>query len=290
MNINAYAKINLGLDVLRKREDGYHEVRMIMQTIGVHDELVIDRIDKPGISITCDREDLSPGEDNLIHKAAKLMMDEYALTDGIEVHLKKNIPVAAGLAGGRTDAAATLTAVNELFELGLGRDELMKLGVRIGADVPYCIMGGTALSEGIGEILTRLSPCPKCPVLLAKPAIGVSTAYVYNNLHLDTVTHPDIDSVISGIDGQDIRKIARSLGNVLESVTEREYPVISRIKEQMSSHGALAALMSGSGPTVFGLFEDENDIRNAYEKLNMSGLVSEAFITEIFDPCSTQVD
>ncbi len=285
MKINAYAKINLGLDVLRKREDGYHEVRMIMQTIGVHDELVIDRRDEPGIDIVTDREDISSGKDNLIHKAAKFMMDEYDLTGGIRVELTKNIPVAAGLAGGSTDAAATIIAVNALWELGLTRGELMKLGVRIGADVPYCIMGGTALSEGIGEILTPLKPCPECRILLAKPSIGVSTAYVYNNLHLDLVKHPDIDSIIGGIDGQDIKTIARNLGNVLESVTEREYSVIGQIKKEMISCGALSALMSGSGPTVFGLFESEDDIKNAYESLQKSGLTPEIFITKIIDPC-----
>ncbi len=290
MKINAHAKINLGLDVLGKREDGYHEVRMIMQTIGVHDELEINRCDGPGIRITTDRVDLSAGEDNLIHKAAKLMMDEYDLTGGISVELKKNIPVAAGLAGGSTDAAATLIAVNKLYGLGLDDDALAKLGVRIGADVPYCIMGGTALSEGIGEILTKLPPCPKCRVLLAKPPVGVSTAHVYKSLRLDTITHPDIDAILTGIRQKDIGMVARNLGNVLESVTISEHPVIDRIKKEMSECGAFAALMSGSGPTVFGLFENDDDIKQAYERLTGTGVVAEAFITEIHDPDRQQVD
>ncbi len=290
MKINAHAKINLGLDVLGKRDDGYHEVRMIMQTIGVHDELVIDRCDRPGIYITTDRDDLSAGEDNLIHKAAKLMMDEYGLTGGIKADLKKNIPVAAGLAGGSTDAAATIIAVNKLYGLDLDTDTLMKLGVRIGADVPYCIMGGTALSEGIGEILTKLSPCPLCKVLLAKPSVGVSTAHVYKSLRLDIVKHPDIDSIITGIRQKDIGMIARNLGNVLESVTVNEHPVIDRIKNEMSECGALAALMSGSGPTVFGLFKDGDKVKDAYDRLSEGGLVSEVFITEIYDPDKQQVN
>ncbi len=283
MKINAYAKINLGLDVLRRRDDGYHEVRMIMQTIDLHDELVIDRIDEPGIRITTDRGDLSCGEDNLIHKAAKLMMDEYDLTGGIDVKLKKSIPVAAGLAGGSTDAAATLIAVNDLYGLGLSQSELEKLGVRIGADVPYCIMGGTALSEGIGEILTPVSPCPECMILLAKPGIGVSTAYVYNNLKLDTVEHPDIDALMDGLRSGEIRKVAANMGNVLESVTAVKYPVIEQIKDEMSAHGAIRALMSGSGPTVFGLFDDRDKIEKAYESLKKTEYVSELFITRIIN-------
>ncbi len=283
MKINAYAKINLGLDVLGKRDDGYHEVRMIMQTVELHDELAIERTDKPGISITTGRDDLGSFEDNLIYKAAKLIMNEYDLAGGIKVDLTKNIPVAAGLAGGSTDAAATLIAVNELFGLGLSQDELKKLGVRIGADVPYCIMGGTALSEGIGERLTLLAACPQCGVILAKPPVAVSTAYVYNHLSIDTVKHPDIDAIIKGIEKKDIGEVSANLGNVLESVTVSEYPVITEIKQVMKECGG-ASLMSGSGPTVFGLFGSDEDMQEAYNRLKESGKVPELFMTRIYDP------
>ena len=282
MNIRAYAKINIGLDVLRRRPDGYHEVRMIMQTIGLHDELSIEKDDKPGIRIETDRDDLPVNNDNLIFKAAQLMMDEYGIDGGINVRLSKNIPVAAGLAGGSTDAAATLIAMNDLFELGLDTHRLCDMGVRIGADVPYCIIGGTALSEGIGEILTPISPCPYCRIVLAKPPVDVSTAYVYKHLQTDKAKHPDIDAVISGIENKDIRSVARSMGNVLESVTIPANPVISDIKEMMTRNRAIVSMMSGSGPTVFGLFDNEDGIDEAYGCIKSSGLAPELFKTEIY--------
>ncbi|MCR5832014.1 MAG: 4-(cytidine 5'-diphospho)-2-C-methyl-D-erythritol kinase [Lachnospiraceae bacterium] len=282
MKINAYAKINLGLDVTGKRDDGYHEVRMIMQNIDLHDELVVDRTDEAGITITTDRDDLSTGEDNLIHKAAKLMMDEYGLSGGIKVHLTKNIPVAAGLAGGSTDAAATLIAVNELFGLGLSQIELMKIGVRIGADVPYCIMGGTVLAEGIGEILTPLPPCPGWRTLIAKPDVSVSTAHVYKSYRSDSVEHPDIDSIAGGIEKGDFDTVTRYMGNVLESVTASEVPYVGQIKDIIAECGG-HPLMSGSGPTVFGLFESEDKINSAYDRLKQADSISDLFITRIFD-------
>ncbi len=284
MNINAHAKINLGLDVIRRRPDGYHEVRMIMQTLDLHDELSIERCDEEGVSITTNRDDLSVNEDNLIHKAAKLLMDEYDLPGGIRVALTKNIPVAAGLAGGSTDAAATLIALNKLYSLDLDTEDLMKLGVRIGADVPYCIMGGTALSEGIGEVLTPLCACPNWRILLAKPPVSVSTAYVYGNLKLDKVTHPDIDTMIEGIQTGDRKNILQGMGNVLESVTVAKHPVISQIKDIMRRNNAACSLMSGSGPTVFGLFEGDDSINAAYEDLKNSGIAPELFITGLYDP------
>ena len=282
MKINAYAKINLGLDVIGKRDDGYHEVRMIMQTIELHDELVVDRTDEAKIDISTGRDDLSAGEDNLIHKAARLMMDEYGLTGGIKVDLTKNIPMAAGLAGGSTDAAATMLAVNELYSLGLSREKLMKLSVRIGADVPYCIMGGTALSEGIGEILTPLTPCPEWKVLIAKPPAAVSTAYVYKHYDAKKAQHPDIDRLIRAIGDADLHAVAESMGNVLESVTINEVPSVGQIKDIMSENGGYS-LMSGSGPTVFGLFEKDEDINRAYECLDRKEYVSDLFITRIIN-------
>ena len=284
MRINAYAKINIGLDVLRRRSDGYHEVRMIMQSIGIHDELDIERSSGSGIRINTDRQNLPVNEDNLVYKAARLIMDEYGVKGGLNVNLSKNIPVAAGLAGGSTDAAATLVAVNELYGLGLDKEELRRLGVRIGADVPFCIMQGTVLSEGIGEILTPLKPCPWCRILLAKPPIGVSTAYVYTHLKLDEVTHPDIDGIISGIEKGDLYGIADNMGNVLESVTIPANPVVGDIKDIMRENGAFSVLMSGSGPSVFGMFDNEDDFERAYRSLDGSGLVNELFKTCTFDP------
>ena len=282
MKIKAYAKINLGLDVTGKREDGYHEVRMIMQTIELADVLEFERTDERRIVISTDREDLSAGEDNLIYKAAKLLMDEYDLPGGIKVQLQKNIPVAAGLAGGSTDAAATLKAVNELFETGLSQDDLMKVGVRIGADVPYCIIGGTCLAEGIGEILTPIDQCPGWRVLIAKPSVAVSTAHVYKNLRLLDITHPDIDLIAEGIKEKDMNKVARYMGNVLESVTEREVSLIGDIKQDIRDAGGYP-LMSGSGPTVFGLFKDDDGINAAYERLKQTEDISDLFITRITD-------
>ncbi|MBR6158667.1 MAG: 4-(cytidine 5'-diphospho)-2-C-methyl-D-erythritol kinase [Lachnospiraceae bacterium] len=284
MNINAYAKINIGLDVIGKRADGYHEVRMIMQTIDLHDELDVSPVEEPGIFLTTNRKDLPVNEDNLICKAAKLMMDEYALPGGIKVRLVKNIPVAAGLAGGSTDAAAVIRAINELYGLGLSTDEMAQTGVRIGADVPYCIMGGTALSEGIGEILTPLSSFPECDIVLAKPPVSVSTAYVYKHLKLDGIVHPDIDGIITGIETGDIYRIARGMGNVLESVTVPDEPVIGSIKDVMTAGGCVATLMSGSGPSVFGLFDSKDKADAVYEELRRSQPGLDIFITRTYDP------
>ena len=198
ITLKALAKINLGLDVVRRREDGYHEVRMIMQTIHLYDLLEIQKIREPEIQIASNLSFLPVNENNLVYKAARLLQEEFALTDGISVKLTKRIPVAAGMAGGSTDAAAMLYAMNQLYDLGLSRRELMKRGVQIGADVPYCLMRGTALAEGIGEKLTQLPPMIKCPVLIAKPSISVSTKFVYQNLKLDEQTnHPDIDALMN---------------------------------------------------------------------------------------------
>ncbi len=284
MKINAYAKINLGLDVLARRSDGYHEVRMIMQTIGIHDVLEVSKTDEAGITIRTDRSDLPVNEDNLIYKAAKLIMDEQGVKGGVAIELTKNIPVAAGLAGGSSDAAATLKAINELYNLGLSADDLAKLGVRIGADVPYCISGGTMLSCGIGEILTPLAPCPDCKVIIAKPAVGVSTASVYKRLQLENVRHPDIDAIISGIEKGSIKEVADNLGNVLETVTVSDHPVIRDIKKIMLDNGAAGALMSGSGPTVFGLFLSEEEAHAAFDQIKRSGCAPEHFITGICNP------
>lgn len=282
MEIKAYAKINLGLDVLGRRSDGYHEVRMIMQNIGLSDVLSFEKTKEPGIRIYTEKEELPVNEDNLIFKAARLLMDEFNISEGIEIRLEKNIPIAAGLAGGSTDAAATLKAVNELWNLSLSAEDLMKRGVKIGADVPYCILGKTAVSEGIGEILTPITPCPFCYVLIAKPPVGVSTKYVYEHLEIDKLKHPDIDGIISGIEDGSIKRICDNLGNVLESVTVSMHPVIEKIKSLMKNNGAENALMSGSGPTVFGLFSDENSLKRAYKAVLESELAGDVILTDIY--------
>lgn len=284
ISLKALAKINLGLDVVRRREDGYHEVRMIMQTIHLYDRLDIKRTKEPGIQIQTNQSFLPVNENNLIYKAAKLLMDEFSITDGVSVKLDKRIPVAAGMAGGSTDAAAMLIGVNRLFSLGLTKRELMERGVQIGADVPYCIMRGTALAEGIGEALSPLPPMVKCPVLIAKPSISVSTKFVYQNLKLDDTTiHPDIDRLIDDIKAKNLHDIAAHMGNVLETVTIPNYPVIDEIKKHMLSNGAVGAMMSGSGPTVFGLFDDEDTAKKAYKAMRSSHLARQVYLTSVYN-------
>lgn len=284
ISLKALAKINLGLDVVRRREDGYHEVRMIMQTIHLYDRLDIKRTQEPGIQIQTNLSFLPVNENNLIYKAAKLLMDEFSITDGVSVKLDKRIPVAAGMAGGSTDAAAMLIGVNRLFSLGLTKRQLMERGVQIGADVPYCIMRGTALAEGIGEALSPLPPMVKCPVLIAKPSISVSTKFVYQNLKLDDTTiHPDIDRLIDDIKAKNLHDIAAHMGNVLENVTIPTYPVIDEIKKHMLSNGAVGAMMSGSGPTVFGLFDDEDTAKKAYKAMRSSHLARQVYLTSVYN-------
>ena len=283
ISVKALAKINLGLDVLRRREDGYHEVCMVMQTIHLYDRLDIAKNQSGEITMETNLAFLPTNENNLVYKAAKLLCDEFGIKDGIHVNLQKRIPVAAGMAGGSTDAAAVLYGMNKIFDLGLTTEQLMTRGVKIGADVPYCIMRGTALAEGIGEKLTQLPPMVKCPVLIAKPAINVSTKFVYENLRLDTVTHPDMQQLIADIKAKDLRSIAAHMGNVLESVTIPEYPIIADIKEHMMNHGAIGAMMSGSGPTVFGLFEDEKTAEFAYEAIKKTDLAKQIYLTTIYN-------
>ena len=284
ISVKALAKINLGLDVVRKRADGYHEVRMVMQTIHLFDRLEITRNPSGRITMSVNLPFLPTNENNLVYKAAALLKEEFQIKDGIDVKLHKHIPVAAGMSGGSTDAAAVLYGMNRIFGLGLSREQLMERGVKLGADVPYCVMRGTALAEGIGEELTALPPMVKCPVLIAKPQISVSTKFVYENLKLNEKTvHPDIDKLVADIRAKDLRAIASGMGNVLETVTIPNYPVIVEIKEHMMEHGALNAMMSGSGPTVFGLFEDENTAAAAYEAMRESNLARQVYLTSIYN-------
>ena len=289
LSLKAYGKINLGLDVLRRREDGYHDVRMIMQTVGIFDRVDLIWKEEPGIQVETNLYYLPTNENNLVYKAAKLLMDEFQVQEGLLIRLRKFIPVAAGMAGGSSDAAAVLFGVNKMFRLGLTTEELMQRGVKIGADVPYCILRGTALSEGIGEVLTSLPPVPQCQVLVAKPGINVSTKFVYENLHANDLRpeqHPDIDGMIRAIKAKDLQGIAEKLGNVLETVTVKEYPVIQEIKDKMVEFGAIGSLMSGSGPTVFGLFTNPKAAQQAYEELRYgesSGLAKQVYLTNFYN-------
>ena len=289
MRLRALAKINLGLDVIRKREDGYHEVRMIMQTINMYDQLEIDIKEEPGISITTNLPFIPTNENNLVYKAAKLLMDEFHIEKGITVELQKFIPVAAGMAAGSSDAAATMIGMNRLFGLGLTVRQLMERSVSIGADVPYCLLRGTALAEGIGEKLRPLPPCPNCYVLIGKPSISVSTKFVYEKLDAGNIEeHPDIDRILEGLQWHNLNKISENMGNVLESVTIPAYPIIEEIKNHMKEHGAVNAMMSGSGPTVFGLFDDKMVAERACEALRESHLARTVFLTTVFNNGGTR--
>ena len=285
IRLKARAKINLGLDVIGRRENGYHDVRMVMQTVGVYDRIIMTRIPEKEIRIKTNIGFLPVNENNLVYKAIMLMKSKYKLDGGIEVDLNKFIPVAAGMAGGSSDAASALFGMNRLYELNLPIGELMNIGVEIGADVPYCIMRGTALAEGIGEKLTRLPDMPFCHILIAKPPVNVSTKLVYEKLdNTDVKLHPDIDGIIEAIKLKDVALVASRMGNVLESVTVPLYPVIDSIKKDMIEHGAINAMMSGSGPTVFGIFPDEQSMLACQQFLRQKGEARQVYTTETFTP------
>ena len=282
VELKALAKINLGLDVLGRRQNGYHDVRMVMQTIYLYDNVTLYKTEEPGIKLETNLFYLPIDENNIAYKAAKMLMDEFDIQEGVRIVLDKHIPVAAGMAGGSSNAAAVLVGMNRLFALGLNQEKLMERGVKLGADVPYCIMRGTVLAEGIGEILTPLPPLPKCYVLIAKPNISVSTQMVYEKLDAQVIEqHPDIDGLLEGLEQQDIRKIASSMGNVLELVTIGEYPIIEKIKQAMKDAGALNAMMSGSGPTVFGIFDDRKVAKEAQEKLKQMHIAKQVYLANV---------
>lgn len=282
MELKALAKINLGLDVLGIRENGYHDVRMVMQSIYLYDDVKLQRTKKPGIELCTNLYYLPVDGNNIAYKAAAMLIEEFQLKEGVKITLDKHIPVAAGMAGGSANAAAVLFGMNRMFALGLSQSELMERGVKLGADVPYCIMRGTVLAEGIGEELTVLPAMPKCTVLIAKPAISVSTKVVYEALDSrEIIKHPDIDALIKGLDKSDIHAIAAAMGNVLEDVTIPMHPVIEDIKNVMKSEGALNAMMSGSGPTVFGLFENRAQARKAQDLIRVKALAKQVYVTNI---------
>lgn len=281
--LKAMAKVNLGLDVVRRMENGYHQVKMIMQTVDLYDELTFERTEK-GICLEVDNRRLPADDRNLVFRTARLISEHYSFPGGVRITLKKRIPMAAGMAGGSSDAAAAFHGLNRLFSLGMDTEQMKKLAVKIGADVPFCIEGGTMRAEGIGEILTRLPKVPDAYVAVAKPDIGVSTKYVYENLHVERISHhPDIDSVEAAIRRHDLDGMCEYMENILETVTERKYPVIAQIKEKFKENGAVTALMSGSGPTVFGIFKDKKAAEYACEAVEAGGLARQLFVTVFTD-------
>ena len=250
----------------------------------MYDQLEIKESKEPGIRLTTNLPFLPCNDGNLVYKAAKILMDEFDIRQGVDMNLTKFIPVAAGMAGGSSDAAAALVGINRMFQLGLTKRQLMERGVQIGADVPYCVLRGTALAEGIGEKLTVLPPMPDCWILIGKPGISVSTKYVYTTLDLNTDTvHPDIDGMKKALEDGNLYGITERMGNVLQDVTIPAYPEVERIKEQMKALGAVNAMMSGSGPTVFGIFDNEEKAQKACQKLRESGSCQQVFLTVPFN-------
>lgn len=302
LEVKAYAKVNLSLDIVGRREDGYHLVRMVMQSLDIADILTFEKLDKPEIIVLLDNPSVggdgdSPlgkvplDENNLIYKAARLLFDRYIWKRnekaGVQITLTKNIPIAAGMAGGSSDAAATFRGINELFELGLMDKELMEMGVTLGADIPYCIMGGTALSEGIGEELTRLPDIPECVFLVVKPRISVSTAEAYGGYdslvesktgQKVRIIHPDVDGQVDALYAGNLKGVTDKFLNVLEYVTAEKHPIIGDIEKLMLDFGALNAMMSGSGPTVFGIFDDVEKAEAAKKELEQRDISDQLFV------------
>lgn len=279
--VKAPAKINFALDVLSKRPDGYHDVAMIMQTVALYDTITV-KSGFDGIRLTTDSSSIPTDESNIAYKAAHYLSTKYNVKRGAHIHIEKRIPVAAGLAGGSTDAAAVLKLLNRAWDLRLSKSELMDAGKKLGADVPFCIQGGTCLAEGLGEKLTVIKSIPDCHILLAKPNVGVSTKEVYQGLKLSEISErPDMKAMLKAIDKQDLREICANLSNVLETVTTKMHPIIIELKQKLMEYGAIGSLMSGSGPTVFGIFEDMASAYGAYD--NIKTLVNEIFVVKTFD-------
>ena len=271
IEIPAYAKINLSLDVIRRREDGYHELKMVMQTVSLHDTVCLETTGDAGIHLECSGGAVPCDSTNTAWRAAELMFERYGMAGGLRIWITKRIPAAAGLAGGSADAAAVLRGINELYGLDLDAGELKRLGLQIGADVPYCIEGGTRLAEGIGEILTPLPDFSGIDVVVVKPRISVSTPWVYSQLDLSKVTdndRPDTGKLIGALASRDIKAASLYMKNVLELVTVRRYEIVRYAKSRMAETGAEACLMSGSGPSVFGLFADQVKAQKAYAMLS----------------------
>ena len=277
MKIKAYGKVNISLDVVGKREDGYHLLSMIMQNIDLYDEIEVEK-QECGIILECNKSYVPVDNRNLAYKAAEIFKERYDIVDGVKINIEKNIPVSAGLAGGSTDAAAVLKVMNKLFNVNATEEELMELGLKLGADIPYCIHGGTALCEGIGEIITPIKPFRDKIVVLVKPAFGVSTKEVYKNFNLEKVKqHPKTAEVINAIENDDLNFVASNMKNLLENVTLRKHKILIKIKEEMNACGAINSMMSGSGPTVFAFFDDMLKAQRCFEKMKKK--YSDVFIT-----------
>lgn len=281
----AYAKINLGLDVLGKRDDGYHLVKMIMQNVDIYDTLTFKKTDDGKITLKANDDSIPVDDSNLICKVARQLQEKFNVSDGVSIELVKRIPVAAGMAGGSTDGAAAYRALNELWNLGLSDNELCKLAVKLGADIPYCIIGGTALSEGIGEVLTPIEGKADYHLVVAKPDIMVSTGWVYTELDSTEITrHPDIDAIRLAIEEGNVKRMCSEIHNVLEPVTTAKYEVIKEIEKVLEDNGAVKAFMTGSGPTVFAVFDHENKAVEGFEAVKKSGLARQLFLTKPIDP------
>lgn len=285
LSLKAYAKINIGLDVLKRREDGYHELRMVMQTVGLSDTVVLSQTVEPGIFLKTDRPDLPVDRGNLAYRAAELLFSRFALPGGIRIGLEKHIPAAAGLAGGSADAAAVLRGMHAMYQIPVSLEELSEMSLPLGADVPYCVLGGTALAEGIGEKLSFLPAFPDRPVLIAKPVFDLATPYIYKNLHVDEIPaekHPDMDAVLSAIGRGDAAAAAEKMENILEVPALRAYPEIEVYKEALKRYGALGASMTGSGSAVFGIFAERRQAEEAAEQLSrdFAGAFDSITVTE----------
>ena len=277
MKIKAYGKVNISLDVVGKREDGYHLLSMIMQNIDLYDEIEVEK-QECGIILECNKSYVPVDNRNLAYKAAEIFKERYDIVDGVKINIEKNIPVSAGLAGGSTDAAAVLKVMNKLFNVNATEEELMELGLKLGAHIPYCIHGGTALCEGIGEIITPIKPFRDKIVVLVKPAFGVSTKEVYKNFNLEKVKqHPKTAEIINAIENDDLNFVASNMKNLLENVTLRKHKILIKIKEEMNACGAINSMMSGSGPTVFAFFDDMLKAQRCFEKMKKK--YSDVFIT-----------
>lgn len=290
IELRAHGKINLSLDVLGRRNDGYHEVKMIMHTVTLHDGIFIKKEREKGIRMECNLSSLPTNEENLMVRAAKAIMDEFSIEEGLSLRLMKRLPVAAGMAGGSADAAAVFHGLNQLFHLNLSTEELEKRAVKLGADIPFCLHKGCYLSEGIGEKLCKLPSLPPCTILLVKPAFSLSTKLIYENLHLENITdaeHPDVDRMIKELESGSLEDICALGGNLLEKVSISLRPEIQVLKDFFIKEGALFSLMSGSGPTVFGIFpEKEKEKAKMILQSLRSGehkdLIENAWITEAY--------
>ena len=282
LELKALGKINLGLDILGRRDNGYHDVRMVMQTVYLYDRVTLAKKAEPGIEIETNLSYLPVGENNIAYKAAALLTEEFGIQEGLKIRLDKHIPVAAGMAGGSSNAAAVLFGMNRMFGLGLSMEGLMERGVTLGADVPYCIMRGTVLAEGDRRDPDAPAAHAEVPCADRQAPLSASTKTVYEKIDREGVReHPDIDAILAGLEAGDLHKVAAGMGNVLEQVMLPEYPVLGRIKEIMREAGALNAMMSGSGPTVFGIFDSRGKAKAAAARLKRQTPVKQAYVTNV---------